>query len=219
MCGMKITFNISINRVVKFLVLSDLFFIGGWSLISPIFSIFVIEKIAGATLISVGLIAATYWLIKSIIQIPVANYLDKNDGEKDDFYALVLALLLGGAAAFTFSISTKLWHVFLVQAIYAVAMALYVPSWYGIFSRHLDKSRFSFDWSLDSTVVGLAAFVASMLSGILANFFGFPFVFLMVGFLSIIGAMVIFLVPDLIIPGRVKEKILLRDPSIPSINR
>ncbi|MEK7566248.1 MAG: MFS transporter [Patescibacteria group bacterium] len=216
---MKINFNISINRVVKFFVLSDLFFLGGWSLISPIFSIFVIEKIAGATLISVGLIAATYWLVKSIIQIPIANYLDKTEGEKDEFYALVLSLLLGAAAAFTFSISTKLWHVFLVQAVYAVAMALYVPSWYGIFSRHLDQKRFSFDWTLDSTVVGLAAFVASMLSGVLANFFGFPFVFLLVGFLSIIGAMIIFLVPNLIIPGRAKEKILLRDPSIPSINR
>ncbi|MCR4275216.1 MAG: MFS transporter [Candidatus Wolfebacteria bacterium] len=216
---MKINFNISINRVVKFFVLSDLFFLGGWSLISPIFSIFVIEKIAGATLISVGLIAATYWLVKSTIQIPIANYLDKTEGEKDEFYALVLSLLLGAAAAFTFSISTKLWHVFLVQAVYAVAMALYVPSWYGIFSRHLDQKRFSFDWTLDSTVVGLAAFVASMLSGVLANFFGFPFVFLLVGFLSIIGAMIIFLVPNLIIPGRAKEKILLRDPSIPSINR
>jgi len=216
---MKISFNISINRVVKFFILSDLFFLGGWSLIGPIFSIFVIEKIAGATIISVGLIAATYWLVKSIVQIPIANYLDKNEGEKDEFYALVLALLSGGAAAFAFAISTKLWHIFLIQTVYALSMALYVPSWYGIFSRHLDQKRFSFDWTLDSTVVGLAAFVASMFSGILANFFGFPFVFLLVGFLSIISASVIFLVPDLIIPGRVREKILLRDPSIPSINR
>ncbi len=211
--------TIDINRVVKFLVLSDLFFIGGWSLVQPIFSIFIIEKIAGATLVSVGLIAATYWLVKSIVQIPIANFFDKNDGEKDEFYALVLALLSGGLASFVFSISTKLWHVFLVQAIFALSMALYVPSWYGIFSRHLDQKRFSFDWTLDSTVIGLASFATSVLSGILANSFGFPFVFRIVGFFSIISALIIFLVPNLIIPGRIKEKILLRDPLIPTINK
>ena len=211
--------NIEINRVVKFLILSDLFFIGGWSLVQPIFSLFVVGKIAGATLISVGLIAATYWLVKSVIQIPVANFLDKNDGEKDDFYALVLSLVLSGVAAFVFALSDKLWQAFLAQSIYAVGMALYVPSWYGIFSRHLDQKRFSFDWTLDSTVMGLAAFVASGLSGVLAKFFGFSFVFFAVGILSLVSALIIITVPNLIIPGKVKEKIFLRDPSLPTINK
>jgi len=196
------------------MILSDLFFIGGWSLVQPIFAVFVIEKIAGATLVSVGLIAATYWLVKSLTQIPIANYLDKNDGEKDDFYALVLSLLLSGAAAFVFALSDRLWQVFLAQFVYAVGMAFYVPSWYGIFSRHLDQKHFSFDWTLDSTVIGLAAFVASGLSGFLAKFFGFSFVFFSVGALSLISALIIIAVPNLIIPGKVREKIFLRDPSI-----
>ncbi len=220
---MKIKFNlnIKINRVIKFFIISDLFFLGGWSLIQPIFPIFIIQKIEGATLISVGLVAALYWLVKSLIQIPVANYLDKNDGEKDDFYALIFALTLAALASFSFALVHQLWQLFLAQFFYAVAMGFYVPSWSGIFSRHLDEKRFSFDWSLDSTIVGLTSCVSAVFSGILANWLGFSFVFLMVGVFSLLSAVLIFSVPDLIIPKKTTDAAspLMRDHSPSNINR
>lgn len=220
MCGMKIKIDIDIkiNRVVKFLVLSDLLFLGGWSLIQPVFQIFIIKQVEGATLITVGLVAALYWLVKSFLQIPVANYLDTHDGEKDDLYALILALSLSAVASFLFSTVSQLWQLFAVQFIYAVAMGLYVPSWSGIFSRHLDDKRFSFDWSLDSTVVGITSFVTALLSGILAEKFGFSFVFVVVGILSLVSAILIFSVPDLVLPKKLREE-AIRDHSPANINR
>ncbi len=215
----KIDINIKINRVVRFLILSDLFFLGSWSMVQPLFSIFVIEHIKGATLIVVGLVASLYWLVKSLLQIPVANYLDNHDGEKDDFYTLIIALSLASIAAFSFASVTELWHLFLTQFIYAVAMGLYVPSWSGIFSRHLDDKRFSFDWSLDSTVVGLTSCGSAILSGILANFFGFSFVFILVGILSFSSAILIFSVPNLIFPKQKQEEPQIRDHSPANINR
>lgn len=217
----KINLNIKINRVIKFFIISDMFFLGGWSLILPIFPIFIIEKIEGATLINVALVAALYWLVKSLIQIPVANYLDKNDGEKDDFYALLFALTLAALASFIFALIHQLWQLFLAQFLFAVAMGFYVPSWAGIFSRHLDEKRFSFDWSLDSTVVGLTSCVSAVFGGILASWLGFSFVFLMVGVFSLLSAILIFSVPDLIIPKKTTDAIppLMRDHSPSNINR
>lgn len=216
----KIDINIKINRVVKFLVLADLIFLGGWSMVQPIFSVFVIKNIPGASLIVLGGIMAVYWLVKSLLQIPVANYLDNHDGEKDDFYALLISLTLAAVAAFMLAITENLWQLFFAQFIYAVAMGFYVPSWSGIFSRHLDDKRFSFDWSLDSTVVGLTSFVAALLSGILAETFGFSFVFFLVGILSLVSAVMLFLVPNLIIPKEKKEETpVIRDHSVAGINR
>jgi MFS family permease len=217
----KINLNIKINRVIKFFILSDLLFLGGWSLVQPIFPIFIIKKIEGATLVSVGLVAGLYWLVKSLIQIPVANYLDKNDGEKDDFYALIFALTLAALASFSFSLVHQLWQLFLTQFLYAVAMGFYVPSWSGIFSRHLDEKRFSFDWSLDSTVVGLTSCLSAVLGGVLANLLGFSFVFLMVGVFSLLSAILIFSVPDLVLPKKTTDAIppLMRDHSPSNINR
>jgi MFS family permease len=216
----KIDINIKINRIVKFLVLADLIFLGGWSMIQPIFSVFVIKNIPGASLVILGVVMALYWLVKSLLQIPVANYLDNHDGEKDDFYALLISLTLAAVSAFMLAITTSLWQLFFAQFIYAVAMGFYVPSWSGIFSRHLDDKRFSFDWSLDSTAVGLTSFVAALLSGILAEHFGFSFVFFTVGILSLISAVMLFLVPDLIIPKEKKEEApVIRDHSVAGINR
>ncbi|MCX6702435.1 MAG: MFS transporter [Candidatus Wolfebacteria bacterium] len=198
----KININIKINRVVKFLVLSDLLFLGSWSLIAPLFSVFLIRNVEGATLISIGAIAALYWLIKSSLQLPVANYLDKTDGEKDDFYALIIGLFMASLAAFSFALVTKMWEAYIAQFIYAVSMALYIPAWSGIFSRHLDSKRISFDWSLDSAVIGFASFVTALLGGILANWLGFSFVFLVVGTASLLSALFIFFAPNLAFPEK-----------------
>jgi DHA1 family multidrug resistance protein-like MFS transporter len=216
----KINIDIKINRVIKFLVLSDLLFLGSWSLIQPIFAVFILEKVSGASLVTVGFVAGIYWLVKSLLQIPVANFLDRTEGEKDDFYALMLALVLAAVASFSFAFISKIWQLFLIQFIYAVSMGLYVPSWSGIFSRHLDEKRFSFDWSLDSTLIGLVSFFSAVLGGVLASWFGFPFIFFLVGIFSLGGAFLLFMAPNLIIPKAKKiEEAMTRDHSPADINR
>ncbi|OGM90244.1 hypothetical protein A3J77_00030 [Candidatus Wolfebacteria bacterium RBG_13_41_7] len=97
----------------------------------------------------------------------------------------------------------NLWHLFFTQFLYAVAMGLYIPSWTAIFSRHLDEKKVSFDWSLDSTVVGITSFFAAIFSGILANWLGFSFVFFAVGTLSLLSALFIFFTPNLIVPPKI----------------
>jgi len=73
-----------INRVVRFLILSDLIFLSGWGLIDPIFALFVVRDVLGATIITVGAAISVYWITKSLAQIPIAIYLDKHEGERDD---------------------------------------------------------------------------------------------------------------------------------------
>ncbi len=185
------------------MIVSDLLFLGSWSMIQPIFAIFIIQKVEGASVVIVGMAAALYWLVKSLLQMPVANYLDKKEGEKDDFYILVTALALAALASFSFAMVKNLWHLFFTQFLYAVAMGLYIPSWTAIFSRHLDEKKVSFDWSLDSTVVGVTSFFAAIFSGVLANWLGFSFVFFTVGALSLLSALFIFFTPNLIVPPKI----------------
>lgn len=196
----KINVDVRVGRVVKYLILSDLFLLLGWGFIDPIFSVFIVEKIAGATLITVGIAAALYWILKSVLQIPIANYLDKTPGEKDDFMALVGGLLLAGFSALAFSWIDRTWELYVVQCVHAVAFALYVPAWSAIFSRHLDKERVSFDWSLDSTVAGVAAGISGLLAGIIAAAWGFVAVFVFAGIFSLVAAFVLMAAPDLVLP-------------------
>lgn len=207
-----IDLNIHVSKFVRKFILADLFLIGGWGLIGPIFAVFIIQQIEGATLLTLGIAAAIYWIVKSLFQIPIANFLDKTDGERDDFYTLVMALVMAGVTALLFMFITEVWHLYVVEVVHAIAFGLYIPAWTGMFSRHLDKKHESLDWSLNSTTVGLASGVTGLLGGWMANTFGFPMVFVLAAAASFVSAAVILATPDLVFPKqRNDERIALKD--------
>src|SRR5580704_798708 len=121
----RVNIDIKVGRLVKYFVISDFFLLAGWGFIDPVFSVFIVQKIVGGTLITVGIAAAIYWILKSILQIPIANYLDKTPGEKDDFMALVGGLLLAGFSAASFTLVKTAPELYLVEALHGVAFALY----------------------------------------------------------------------------------------------
>lgn len=202
---MKIKVNISIedlklNRIIKYFVLSDLFLWGGWGLVNPIFSVFLIEKIPGATLATVGGVTAVYWITKSLVQLPVSVMLDKHKGETDDFYTLILSLVLAGFSALAFLLAKDVTTLYFVSFIHGLAFGLYAPSWSGIFTRHMDKDHLAFDWSLDSTTIGISSGIAAFIGGALASAYGFSVVFVLASIFSFASALLLLMAPDLVFP-------------------
>ncbi|MDO8664932.1 MAG: MFS transporter [Candidatus Liptonbacteria bacterium] len=201
----KLDINIKIGRIVKYLILVNLLFFAGWGLIEPIFAVFIVDNVAGATVVTVGIFAAIYWILKSVLQLPIARYLDKTPGEKDDFYALIFGLFLASISAFMFVLVHETWQLYAVQVLHSLAIALYIASWPALFSRHLDQDKVSFDWALDSSAIGLSAGFGGFFGGVIAQAFGFETVFLLVAFFSAASAMFLLLVPDLVFPKIKKE--------------
>jgi len=71
-----------INRIIKYLIWSDLIFWSGWGLINPIFAIFIVNKIEGGSAAVVGAASAFYWILKSLFRIPIGVFLDTCPGRK-----------------------------------------------------------------------------------------------------------------------------------------
>lgn len=177
-----------INHVVRTLVLSDLFINSGFSVFAPIFAIFVTKQIDGGSLQVVGFAAAIFQIFKSGLQIPIAKYLDKNHGEYDDFYSMVLGTSLIALVPFLYLFATQATHVYMIQALYGIGASFAIPPWYAIFTRHVDKMQENVEWSLDSIAIGIGAATSAALGGLLAEKFGFQFVFILGGVLAIVGA-------------------------------
>jgi len=196
----------SINKVVKILVLSDFVLLFGWGLIAPILAIFITQQIQGGDAKVAGIAVGIYWLLKSIVQIPIGSYLDKNHGEKDDFYFLVGGTLLASLPPFGFIFSSLPWHIYFWQVIHAVGMAAALPGWCGIFTRHIDKGKEAQSWALDSSALGIGAGVAGIIGGVVVKIVGFTPLFIGVGILGIISALLCFLIKKELLP---KEKIIL----------
>lgn len=185
---------ININRVIRVLITSDFLLQSGWGLIGPIFAIFLTKQIQGGSLEMVGFIAATYWITKSVIQPFIANYLDKNHGEKDDFVFLIGGMYIANLIPLGYIFSTLPWHIFSLEFIRGLAMACVVPTWAGVFTRHIDKGREAFSWSLESTGLGFAAGLAGAFGGILASILGFKIVFILVTIFGLISSSVLLLI-------------------------
>ena len=189
-----------VNRVIKYFVMADLMLFGGWGFVAPIFSIFIIDEIEGGTLVVVGMSSAVYWIARSVIQPFIANKLDKEEGDKDDLYILMLGLVLVGITAFAFTLVKGVLALYVVQAVHGVAMGMYSTPWSAIFSRHLDRHRQAFDWSIDKATVGITVAFTSFIGGWSASRFGFDVTFIAAGVLSLVAAGIVFVVPDLVLP-------------------
>ncbi len=176
-----------VNVVVRYLVLSDFFVNAGFSIFAPVMAIFITHQVQGGSIEVVGFGAAIVQFTKVLIELPLSRILDKNHGEYDDFYSLMFGSLLIAAVPFLYLVANKVIHIYMIECIYGMGIAFTVPPWYAIFSRHLDKLQESFEWTLDSVSIGLAAGGAAALGGYLAQQFGFNFVFIGGGVLAILG--------------------------------
>lgn len=183
----KLLLGIRINRVIQFLTYSDILMLSGWGLVSPILAVFFTEQIIGGSVVVAGLATAVFFTAKSIFQIPVARWIDLKRGERDDFWMMVVGSLAISAAAFLFIFARYPWHVYIIQIAHGFGAALSYPSWLAIFTRHVDKKEEALEWSLYYTATDLGAALTAGLGGLLASYFGYKNLFVVVGLTSLVG--------------------------------
>lgn len=179
-----------VNKIIRVLVIGDIMFFSAFGLIGPIFAVFVTGQIAGATVATAGFAATINLLVRALLQMPVARYIDKHRGEKDDFLFMVFGSLLVSIVPFSYLFVTLPIHLYLSQVILGVGGALANPGWFAIFTRHIDKGKEGTEWTLENVGIGLAAAGAAAIGGILAERLGFYNLFIVVGILSLVGLVV-----------------------------
>lgn len=192
-----------INKVIKVLIVSDFFLNCAWGLLTPIFAIFLVQSITNGDTAKAAEVAGFgtlfYWVVKSILQIPISKYLDKNHGEKDDFLFMLLGTFIMSLTPFGYLISTQAWHTYIFQILHAVGSAMMIPSWYAIFTRHIDKGKEAYEWGIDSTMLGFGAGITGAIGGVMA-LFGFKLIFIFSGVFNLISAIVFLLIRKEISP-------------------
>jgi MFS family permease len=187
----KSLIDIKINPVIQILILGNFIVVSAWGFLSPIFAIFVTQQISGGTVQTVGFAVAVYWIVKSIFQYPIARYLDKTVSEDDDFYSLVIGGFILGIVPFIYIFINSPLELYLAQMIVAIADAMWVPAWYAIFTRHVDKFQIGSEWTLNSIGIGLGAAGAAALGGFIAKNFGFPAIFIIVGVFTFVSTAIL----------------------------
>ncbi len=190
-----------VNIIIKILIISDFLVFSASQLLGPIFAIFIEDFIIGASIKTVGIAAALFLITKSITEIPVGLLIDKIKGEKDDLYFALTGTLLTGLIFILFIYIDKIWQLYALQILLGIGSAISYPGWYTIFTKHVDKGKEGFEWSLYDVLVGVGMSATAALGGFIAEAYGFQSVFITVAIITFIAGLLLFF-----IGGKVNKK-------------
>ncbi len=191
-----------VNKIIATLIYSDFLLLSAGGFLTPIYAVFVTGQIDGGTVAVVGFATTIFWAVKSLAQFPVSWYADQLRGERDD-YTMMIA---GSAIASTvpllyYLLADKVWHVYLLEVLNGVGFAMAVPTYLAIFTRHIDKNRESFEWTLHSNAVGFGYAATAALGGVLGQHFGLRVIFPIVSAVMFLGTVVLLLIKEDILDG------------------
>ena len=184
--------NLKLNKIIQYLVLSDLVFYSGWGLISPVFAIFLVQNILGGTAFVVGMAAGINLIVRSILRVPFGIWADK--GQRISYHLMLWGLLLSALVPIGYIYSTTPMDIYILQAIFGATLAMSTAGWTALFARHLDKGKESTEFGVDAVAVGLGPGITAILGGMALTYFSFNFVFIAVTLVGIIGAALLLII-------------------------
>lgn len=186
--------NLKVNIVIKILILSDFVIWSAANLIAPIFAIFVVDKIPGGTIEAVGIATMIFLVVKSIFEVPIGIWIDRSKSEKDDLYTALFGTALTAAVYFLYPHIQGVFHLYVLQALLGLASACAYPGWYSIFTRHIDKSKEAFEWSLYDVLLGFGMAATAALGAFMVDAYGFDVIFYIIGTAIAIGAFLLVII-------------------------
>jgi MFS family permease len=176
------------HKLIRNLIFTNFIFWGGWSLINPIFSVFIVQKIENANVATAGVAVAIFSITFSIFRFLSASFLDSKKGQEDEFWSLFYGLLFLSFCSFLYLFVRNFLHLFFLQFFQGIAMAMYYAGYYGIYLRSLPKEKEGTAYSFDISVVNFIGGLAVLFGGTIAYTFGFKTVFVLVGIFTFLSA-------------------------------
>lgn len=176
-----------LNRIIKFLTLSDFAILTGFSFLAPIFAVFILGNIEGGTLETVGFATSIQVFSKALLEYPIARLLDKKRGDLDEFYCMVIGTFLICIVPLLYLVIKTPIELYFVQFVYGIAAAMAYPAWMSLFTRHAEKEREGSQWALYATVIGIGTAISAAMGGVIGERYGFVTVFWLVFAMSIVG--------------------------------
>jgi MFS family permease len=160
---------------------------------SPFLVLYVKEFITGGDEIVVGIALSIYLVSRSLLQIPVATFIDKVKGEKDDYALLITFSFIAGLLNLALLAINQVWQLFLFEFLIGLATAVTYPSYMAIFTRHIDKHMEGTEWGVYYTFTDLGGAILATLGGFVAKSYGLSNLVILTTSLCLLGST--FLIP------------------------
>jgi MFS family permease len=177
-----------INPIVRIMIVADTVINSAAGLLGPIFALFIADFITGGNEMVAGISAGVYLLTKSFMQIPIANFIDRVKGERDDFIVLFCFNIVTGLIPLLYLVINTEMQLYLVQFCLGISTAFTFPTFVAMFTRHVDKNKEGTEWAIYYTFNDIAIAALSILGGYIATKFGFHTLIIIASCVSVAGS-------------------------------
>lgn len=186
------------KKELKILLTAFCFSTFAYSMLSPIYAIFV-EKIGG------GVLEASYAIAIFTFSSGVLIYLVSRfeDQVKHQEYLLALGYLLSAIAFFLYLFVSKPVHLYYIEAIFGLSIAVLSPVFDGLYSKNLDKGKFISEWGDWESLGYMISSLSALSGGFLVSRFGFDTLFTVMFSLSLVA----FFISLVLIPSKKEIKL------------
>lgn len=160
-------------------------------MMNALIAIYLQEKFGegAVSIISIGF--AIYLVSRSILQIPIAEILDKHKSYIDETIVISLSCFLVGICIYLLVFVTEPWHVYVIQAFFGLAIALNLPAWRKTMARFIDKGYEATEYTIYDIINSLFIAVLTAIGGyVVSSYGGFIALFIIAGTISIIGSFI-----------------------------
>jgi len=178
------------NKAIKILIISDAVFFSGMALVEVVFSVFIITKIPGATLIDLGIGHALFMFGVMVSEALLSKFYDQADNVTT-FYGFVFGNLLKSLFRIFFVFIASVNMFYFVYFLLGIVHSIEYPAFAKIFSKHLDNGYESSDWGLKDMFMSSGKLVTFFLSGFIATFLGFNALFIMSAVIMFVAGVVL----------------------------
>lgn len=162
-----------VNRVIRYLIAYDFVLNFAFGLLAPIFAVFILQTVEGSTLKVIGTATSIYWLARILSSTPLSRFMDRTDGERDEFYFTIIGTLITSTVPILLIFAEVPWHLYLIQFFHGLSNSMAVPGWRILFTDHIDKDKIGYEWSMEDIAIGIAVGSSAYLGSLLADAFGF----------------------------------------------
>lgn len=190
-----------VNRFIRYLIISDAVIFFATGMVLPIFALFITDRIQGGDIAVAGFATTVFLGTKSILQIPISILLDRRKGERDDFLLMLAGSFLFPAVPIIYFVASEPWHIYAAQCVFGIAAAMNFPGWMALFTRHIDRGREAFSWTLHQAGFQGAMAVAASVGALVAQRYGFGTLFMLDALFLIVGSFVLLFIYRDILDG------------------
>lgn len=180
-----------INRVIRYLIAYDFVFNFAFGLLAPIFAVFILANVEGASLKVVGTAVSCYWLARILSSTPLSRFMDRTDGERDEYYFAIFGTILTATMPILLIFADVPWHLYLIQFVHGFSNSMAVPGWRILFTDHIDKDKVGYEWSVEDIAIGVAVGSSGYIGSLLAEKFGFETVLILLAGLGYCSALIL----------------------------